>query len=223
MRLFLSGGGSEEDSVELDKKFASVLDKSKPLLYIPVAVDEDVYPYPECLSWLSSIFNPLGVENIEMWTEKELVNNKEMDLEQFSGIYIGGGNTFYLLKALKASGFFEKLETVIKNNIPVYGGSAGAIICGKSITSALAIDLNYVELTDFKALNLIEGYDVWPHYVFGMDKHIQKSRKKYGLKLIVLPENAGLYVIDNMIEVVGPGSVYLADENMKQIMPGENV
>lgn len=221
MRLFLSGGGSGEKSAELDRKFALAVDRSKPLLYIPIAIDKKEHPYPECLKWINGVFNPLGLKNIELWTEED-IRDKD-NLQRFGGVYIGGGNTFYLLKELRESGFLPKLKSLIKNNIPIYGGSAGAVIHAKSVIPALSADLNEVKLKDFSAINLIRGYDLWCHYNPSMDEEIRQYRKKYGLEIIALPEDCGLYITDRSIKVVGPGSAYLAGEKMKEVKPGKTI
>jgi len=101
MKLILTGGGQGEQTTEIDSLFASFLDKSKPLLYIPVAMDIEVHPYDECLEWLKSTFVPLGVDKFEMFTEEKLDELNNLDLDNFSGVYIGGGNTFYLLNEMK--------------------------------------------------------------------------------------------------------------------------
>lgn len=208
MKLFLSGGGGAEDSILLDKKFAETVGKEKPLLYIPIAIDTDKYPYPSCYNWINNALNPLGITNIEMWTEKEVWEKSEEELQKFGGVYIGGGNTPYLLKELKDSGLFIKLEKLIKNDIPIYGGSAGAIIFGKTIIPSLSADANDVELTDFSGMNLVQGYDIWCHYTPEMDNQIIEYKNKYGLnKIAALPENAGLYVADDKIEEIGLGKV----------------
>ena len=223
MRLFLSGGGSGEQSLELDRKFADAADKSKPILYIPIAIDKEKYPYPECLKWINRVLNPLGIENIELWVEKELRENPERELEKFGGVYIGGGNTFYLLKELKESGFLPKLQKLVQKNIPVYGGSAGAIIHAKSITPALYADPNDVKLTDLKAMNLLSGYDLWCHYDLSMESEVRFYQEKYKLKIVALPENCGLYVDDKDIQVIGPGSAYLFGKKTKEIKPGKKI
>jgi dipeptidase E len=208
MKLFLSGGGGAEDSIKLDKKFAKAIGNSKPLLYIPIAIDPVRHPFPDCYKWICSTFNPLGIDKIEMWLQKDLRERSGEELRRFSGVYIGGGNTFYLLKELRESGFISKLQKLIKNNVPVYGGSAGAIICFKTIIPALAADPNDVGLTDFNALNLVYDYDLWCHYVPTMDVQIAEYKNKYKLeKIVTLPENAGLCVTESGIEEVGPGKV----------------
>lgn len=206
MKLFLGGGGGGKDSIELDKKFVAALDLSKPLLYIPIAINTQKYPYSGCVAWLRSVLEPLGVTNIVMWVDDDLETKTEKDFEQFSGVYIGGGNTFKLLKELKEFGTFEILKKLAEKNVPIYGGSAGAIILAKSIIPAAYLDKNDVGLKDLSALNLIHGYDIWCHYAPDMDIDIKKYLDEYGLqKVIGIPENGGLYVNDEYIEVIGPG------------------
>ena len=223
MRLYLSGGGSGEKSAELDRKFASAIGKSKPLLYIPIAMDENRHPYPECFQWLNKTFNPLGIDKIEMWTEKDLRERAEVELDRFSGVYVGGGNTFYLLKELRDSGFLPKLERLLKRNVPFYGGSAGAVIIGKTIAHAGFCDPNDVKLKNFDAINLLGKRDIWPHYEHSQDEEIQNYREKYDLDLIALPENAGVFVTEKAIEIVGPGSAYLPGKKMKEVKPGQKI
>ncbi len=74
MRLFLGGG---KDSFELDKKFVSSLNLSKPLLYIPIAANTEKYPYSGCVAWLSGVLAPLGVTNFVMWVEEDLISKEE--------------------------------------------------------------------------------------------------------------------------------------------------
>jgi len=216
MKLFLGGGGGKEDSIELDKKFVASLDLSKPLLYIPIAINTDKHPYSGCLEWLLDVFRSLGVKNIVMWTEDDLKQKQEKDFEQFSGVYIGGGNTFKLLKELKEFGTFEILRKLLQKDIPIYGGSAGAIIFAKTIIPALSADENFVGLTDFSAFNLVKNYDMWCHYRDTYDEMIKDYTSKYNLeKIIAIPENAGLYVTDNNIETVGPSDIFIFKQGGK--------
>ena len=213
MKIFLSGGGSGIKSLELDKRFANALDKAKPLLYIPIAIDKVRHPYPDCLKWIKNTFNPLGVRRIELWTEEDLRKKPESELNKFSGIYIGGGNTFYLLDEIKKSGFFNKLKAKAVSGMPVYGGSAGAIILGKTILTSS--DKNSVKTKDFYGLDLVKGYSIFCHYDKPEEAEwVKDTSKKLKIgKAIALPENSGLFVSENGIEVVGPGSAYLPNEN----------
>ncbi|MCR4334153.1 MAG: Type 1 glutamine amidotransferase-like domain-containing protein [Patescibacteria group bacterium] len=222
MKLFLGGGGRKEDSTELDKNFVANLDLSKPLLYIPIAINTNKYPYSGCINWLRDILSPLGVKNIVMWIEDDLKKKQEKDFEQFSGVYIGGGNTFKLLKELKEFGTFEILKRLAKKDVPIYGGSAGAIIMAKTIIPALSADENNVGLTDYSAMNLVKDYDIWCHYSESLDTMIKDYTNKYGLnKIVAIPEKAGLFITEKSKIVIGPANVYIIEQNRKTILkPG---
>lgn len=210
MKLILSGGGSGEKTKELDELFASLLNKSQPLLYIPIAIDPQKHSYPECLEWIKKTFDELGIELYEMWTEKDLLKSKSTKPNKFGGIYIGGGNTPYLLKTLKESGFLDFLKRAIKLDIPIYGGSAGAIIFAKSIIPSLYHDENNVNLKDFKAMNILNNNEITCHYEKSEDKQIKDMMNKHKLnKVIALSEKTGIYIKDNKARIVGKEPAFL--------------
>lgn len=208
MRLILSGGGGGEKSIEMDKLFASLINKSKPLLYIPIAIDEIKHPYPKCLKWLRSTFDKFGVNIYDMWTEEDIPGSKSIKPNKFGGIYLGGGNTFYLLKTLKESGFLEFLRRAIKVDIPIYGSSAGAIIFGKSILTST--DENFVGLTDFSGMNLLKNMGIFCHYKHEKEERVNEMLKNFHFKkIIALSEKTGIYVHNNKIMVIGKESAFL--------------
>jgi len=208
MKLFLSGGGSDGKSTEVDKKYIEVIDKTKPILYIPIAIDTNKHPYSGCLNWIKGNFARYHFDNFVMWVEDDLKNKTGQDFEQFGGIYIGGGNTFKLLNDLKNLDTFEILKSLALNDIPIYGGSAGAVILAKSIITASYLDKNEINLADFSALNLINGYDVWCHYKPEMEQDVKEYMQKYNMeKAIAIPEDAGVYVSEKEIRAIGPNTI----------------
>lgn len=221
MELILSGGGSGEKSLEMDKLFASLIVKSKPLLYVPIAIDRIKHPYSECLKWLKGTFDSLGVEVYEMWTEEEIYQPKEIKPEDFGGIYIGGGNTFYLLKTLKESGFWNFLIMAMKKDIPIYGGSAGAIIFGESILTSP--DENIVGLKDFSGMNLLKEASIFCHYKPEKEEKVNEKLKDFHLnKIIALSERTGIYLKDNKITIIGQEPAYVfSNENKRQVGVGQ--
>ena len=74
MAMFLSGGGSGEDSKELDEEFIKKIDKDKPLLYIPLAREP---PYESCLDWIKSNFKIFQFNKFEMVKSLEELKNKK--------------------------------------------------------------------------------------------------------------------------------------------------
>ncbi|MED3960953.1 Type 1 glutamine amidotransferase-like domain-containing protein [Niallia taxi] len=97
------------------------------------------------------MFQPLGLQEIKMWTD--LSNRTLENQKQFSAIYIGGGNTFSLLNAIRISRLDKALEEFIENEGVIYGGSAGAIILGSNIMACAHMDANNANLQNFEGLN----------------------------------------------------------------------
>lgn len=225
MKIILSGGGSGKDTKELDEKFASLLDKSKSLLYIPIAIDNIKHPYPDCLRWLKSTFDKLKVTKYEMWVEEDLTKSKKTPPNDFAGIYIGGGNTPYLLKKLKESGFWDFLKKAINLNIPVYGGSAGAVVFSKTILHSLYNDKNWVEIKDLDGMNILNNYEITVHYNKDKEKKLMEISRENKLDLIIaLTEKNGVYVADNKIILIGQEPGYLfSNGKIKKIPLGESI
>ena len=152
-----------------------------------------------------------------MWTEKELKNIDKRNVREFSGIYIGGGNTPYLLKTLKEMKFLDFLEKAMLQSIPIYGGSAGAIILGKTIIPSLQSDENFVMLKNFSEMNKIKGYDIWCHYKKNEDQKIKESMKRYKLKKIMaLPEGSGIYLHNKKMKIIGEKSAFVFCSTKKE-------
>ena len=156
MRIFLCGGGCGQQTVDANKKLNEVIDHNKPILYIPLAMPSE--RYPSCYEWIKDELKGIDVPNIDMVVSGTDLFNK--NLENYSALFIGGGNTFKLLKDLKDSGSFEKIKVFIENNGIVFGGSAGAIILGQCIDTCKYADKNEVDLKD------LMGFDVVSHFSF---------------------------------------------------------
>ena len=113
--------------------------------------------------------------------------NKLIKLNDYGAVFIGGGNTFKLLKKIKESGFDKKLIKYYKSGGTIYGGSAGAIILGKDINTALMCkdaDVNEVKLKDISGMNLIGGYDIQCHFEDNQIKEHQEYIKESGREIV---------------------------------------
>ena len=51
-------------------------------------------------------------------------------------IFVEGGNTFYLLKAMRACNFEKIIRKLLKEGKVYIGASAGSIVAGKTIKTA---------------------------------------------------------------------------------------
>jgi len=206
MRLILSGGGDPSKTKETDEEFVRLVGTKK-ILYIPIA--KKTRPFEECYSWISKVFSEIGfVGEIVMWTD--LKGKSLKDLDEFGGVFIGGGNTFSLLNDFKESNFLEVLKEYIKRERGVvYGASAGTVIFGADISIAKdAGDENLIKLRDYNSMNLLDKYNIWPHYRIEQEKLIISNIKK-GKPIIAIPEGSGIII--NRTKRIYLGKVYFFD------------
>lgn len=78
----------------------------------------------------------------------------EMD---FDIVYVGGGNTFGILKRLRAAKFDELILKLLKKGTVYVGGSAGAHIICSDISHVARFDKAPNGFTDFRGLGLYDG------------------------------------------------------------------
>ncbi|MBE2218898.1 MAG: Type 1 glutamine amidotransferase-like domain-containing protein [Ignavibacteria bacterium] len=215
-QIFLSGGGNANKTKKLDEIFLKGITKSGRMLYIPVAMPREAFSYGECFEWICAVFPKLGYLHIDMWTD--LKNRSSKELNKYSAIYIGGGNTFSLLNDIRKNGFDKQLALYLKKGGVVYGGSAGAIIFGKSIKTAGFggdADKNNVGLRNFKGMNLVKGLSVQCHYTKNDDLEMFRFVKEFRSNVLALPDETGIYSKNGKWKVVGDKSAYLFTSDHK--------
>jgi dipeptidase E len=122
--LILSGGGDPENVVPIDTFFSEQVDKDRTVLYIPVAMEESCFTYKECYTWFKNTYGQYGITNIRMCID---LKEELSDLSEYAAVFIGGGNTFKLLKIIKESNFDQKLIRYLQNGGLVYGSSADSV------------------------------------------------------------------------------------------------
>ena len=102
MKILLSGGGEPEQVKPLDDYFAKSMNGGK-VLYIPVAMYK--VPYNECKEWFKKTYEYCNFD-MDMCTDLSKIKS----LDEYTGVFIGGGNTFKLLKEIKESKFDKVLN-----------------------------------------------------------------------------------------------------------------
>jgi dipeptidase E len=187
-QIVLAGGGGAADSRSLDEVFAEWIGSGR-LLYLPLALHEE--RHTAAAAWLRSTLEPLGVSHIESWSAFD--GHDARELTDFDGVYIGGGNTYRLLQQVRASGFDAAITRFIREGGPVYGGSAGAILLGRDIdTALLAGDSNDVRLTSTRGLDVLCGWSVVCHYRAHDLERTHAFTLHRGLRALALSERAGI-------------------------------
>jgi dipeptidase E len=144
------------------------------------------------------------VENIDIEGKNEnelrgLFQNKDI-------IYVQGGNTFYLLKWVKESGFDKVVRELISDGKIYIGVSAGTYIACPTIEMAYwkHQDKNIVGLTDLTGLNLIP-FLAFVHYKPEYDQILKETISKCKYPVKILTDEQAILVKDNEIKLVGKG------------------
>lgn len=83
-------------------------------------------------------------------------------LARADAVFVGGGNTYALLRRLGQAGLLGPLRERVRAGLPYIGTSAGANVAGPNVLTTN--DWNVVGLTAFEALGLVP-FNVNPHYL----------------------------------------------------------
>lgn len=220
-RIYLSGGGNEKQSFPLDKFFFRTLPKNGRFLYIPIALRGHKL-YPTAHLWMKSITELHERADVQFETLDDPSKYQLDLLKEFNGVYIGGGNTWSLIKELKDSGFSDILIQCLQAGGQVYGGSAGAIIMGKRIDTH--DDENKVDLKDTSGFNLLNNFSIACHFKDEQNERFKMWAINNSLPIICLPEETGLIIENGVALCAGtkPCTIYFADGIKKEINPEES-
>ncbi len=66
MKLLLNGGGSTKELIPVMNKLNEIMDHSKPILYIPLAMDEAEHTYDSCYDWFLQQVVNVDVHSFDM-------------------------------------------------------------------------------------------------------------------------------------------------------------
>lgn len=121
-------------------------------------------------------------------------------------IHIEGGNTFYLLKAIRETDFAEVLDELLREGKVYIGTSAGSYIMCPSIEVADWDETGKSRfgVTDFTALNYV-SFVLKVHYKDESEESVREKMKNAHFPLRILRDRQGI-LVDNGVETfVGDG------------------
>lgn len=189
-KIFLAGGGSAEQSVAVDTLWLEeIADDDRGVLYIPWAQKKG--KHETASQWFLATYGRRLAERaiITCALDADL-----SDIDRFASVYIGGGNTRRLLDRIHKNNARGNLENYIHNGGSVYGGSAGAIVLGKTIETAPEVDING---DDIEGLNMLDGYSVVCHY-----EKEEPIDNRYA-PIVAIPETGGAVFDGDAWKTVG--------------------
>lgn len=135
-------------------------------------------------------------------------------LETVEILFVGGGNTYALLKRLSESGLLGAIKERVQRGVPYLGSSAGANVAGPTILTTN--DWNVVALDRFEALGLVP-FNINPHYLqadpllaAGSETRDDRIREYHAVNanpVFAIEEQTMIRVEDGEATVVGRGRV----------------
>jgi len=135
---------------------------NKTLGFIPTAGDvyEDPYFVQDSRRRLERLGFKLTELDIAHKSEEALLAK----LDALEGVYVAGGNSFYLLQEIRRKNLYEPLIKKVREGMPYFGESAGAGLLAQSIEPATAIDdpSKAPDLTEYSGLGIIDFFPL-PH------------------------------------------------------------
>ena len=133
---------------------AAFLARTPRVLFVPFALhDHDAYARK-----VSARFGAMGYAIDSLHTQQD----KAEAVRHAEAIFIGGGNTFRLLKRLYDFDLIEAIRARVGEGMPYMGSSAGSNVAAPTIRTTN--DMPIVEPPSFKALGLVP-FQLNPHYL----------------------------------------------------------
>ncbi|HNO77755.1 MAG TPA: dipeptidase PepE [Phycisphaerae bacterium] len=158
MKILLGSGGFRTD--ERKANLAAMMQKHfgqiKTLLFVPYALhDHDAY---EALITDNNLHGDYEIQGIHR------TDDPKRAVEAADGIYVGGGNTFRLLKSLYDLDLLDVIRDRVHAGMPYLGISAGTnVACPTMMTTN---DMPICMPPSFDALGLVP-FQINAHYFFG--------------------------------------------------------
>ncbi len=146
----------------------------------------------------------LGFKLIDLPLKGKNVDEVKEILDQADLIFVGGGNTFYLLDECNKSGFAKLVPDYVNNGVIYVGGSAGSYIACPTIEAAgwTNSDRNVVNLQDLTAMNLVPCI-IKAHFVEEKSEAIKEAMAGCRYPVKILTDKQALLVTDDDYNVVG--------------------
>ena len=226
-RLLLISNSTLYGSGYLDhaeSEIRSFLGDVKRVLFVPYALfDRDKYA-----GTAQQRFQKMGYE----LTSIHAAGNPVAAIDETEAVFIGGGNTFRLLKALYEFNLIEAIRNRVSNGMPYIGSSAGSNVAAPTIKTTN--DMPIVQPPSFNALGLV-SFQINPHYLDPdpKSKHMGETREERIVQfleenetpVVGLREGAILRIENGETSLRGSSGARIFRKGMEamEILPGAKI
>ena len=224
MNILLISNSTLHGSGYLDhaeSEIRSFLGDVKHVLFVPYALfDRDKYA-----ATAQQRFQKMGYE----LTSVHVAEDPVAAVNETEAVFIGGGNTFRLLKTLYDFNLLDPIRERVSRGMPYIGSSAGSNVAAPTIKTTN--DMPIVEPPSFKALGLV-SFQINPHYLDPdpNSKHMGETREERIMQfleendtpVVGLREGAMLRIDDGEIILRGSSGARIFRKGMDavEILPG---
>jgi dipeptidase E len=171
---------------------------------------------------------PAGLEVAHVYWKSDPIKA----LESAEAIFVGGGNTYALLKRLRESRLLGAIQERAHHGVPYMGSSAGSNVAGPTILTTN--DWNVVALDRFEALGLVP-FNINPHYLEtdpamapGSETRDDRIREYHAVNanpVFGIEEQTMIRIEDGVATVLGRGRVRVFRRGVQPLWfsPGERL
>lgn len=151
------------------------------------------------------------------------------DFQGADALFVGGGNTFRLLKTLQERGLIERLRGAVRGGLPYIGSSAGSVITSPTIRTTN--DMPIVECATLDSLAFLP-FQLNCHYLDPdpgsthkgetREERIREFHEENTMPVLGLREGSMLGVEDGAVTLLGekPARLFRRGEEPVEVPPG---
>ena len=208
----------------VEDQIRSFLGSSTKVLFFPFALfDRDVYA-----AKAKARFAAMGCS----METAHAVRDPQEAIEKTDAIFVGGGNTFRLLKALEDFDLLDSIRTKVKSGAPYIGSSAGSNVAGPTIKTTK--DMPIVQPHSFESLGLVP-FQISPHFQDPdpNSRHMGETQEERILQfleenqtpVVGIREGAWLVCEDGAVTLKGGAGarIFRRGELTMEVKPGDDI
>ncbi|HUE53162.1 MAG TPA: dipeptidase PepE [Terriglobales bacterium] len=226
-RLLLISNSTLHGSGYLDhveKEIRDFVGSRTKVVFVPFAV-HDRHAYA---AKAQERFRDIGLSLISIHD----VSNMPRAVDEADVVFVGGGNTFRLLKGLYDHNLLGPIRRRVAAGVPYIGSSAGSIVACPTLKTTK--DMPVVQPPSFEALGLVP-FQISPHYLdpdpssthMGetQEERIVQFLEENGETVVGLREGSVLRVEDGAVTLKGRNTarIFRRGEEPVEATPGSNL
>ena len=204
---------------------AEAVGEARRVAFVPYAAV--TFSYDDYVARVGQALDGLGLEIAGVHTAAD----PAQAVRQAEAVFVGGGNTFHLLRACYGHSLVEAIRGRVAGGVPYVGWSAGSNLAGPTIRTTN--DMPIVEPPSLDALGLVP-VQINPHYTDAHpDGHQGETRAQRlaefvaanpGSPVVGLPEGTAVWVSGGDVRLLGDGAARVFDAaapEERRAAPGE--